>query len=163
MVQWYKTNGFHPVALTANDIPAQLKLTTGMIDAAPSPPYPALLLQIFRDAKYMLDVRFAPLYGAVIMTNEAWGKIEANDRPAVLAAAKNTEKRLLGEAPKLDADSITTMKTRGLNVTTLDAKNAASFRAEADAFVKTMRGGMVPADVFDAAVRERDAFRKTQK
>ena len=26
MVQWYKTNGFHPVALNANDIPAQLKL-----------------------------------------------------------------------------------------------------------------------------------------
>ena len=50
-----------PVALAAGDIPAQLKLTTGMIDAAPSPPYPALLLQMFRDAKYMLDVRVAPL------------------------------------------------------------------------------------------------------
>ena len=62
MVQWYKANGFRPVALAAGDIPAQLKLTTGMIDAAPSPPYPALLLQIFRDAKYMLDVRLAPLY-----------------------------------------------------------------------------------------------------
>jgi TRAP-type C4-dicarboxylate transport system substrate-binding protein len=163
MVQWYKANGFHPVALTAGDIPAQLKLTTGMIDAAPSPPYPALLLQIFRDAKFMLDVRFAPLYGAVILTNEAWNKIEPNDRPLVIAAAKNTEKRLLGEAPKLDADSIATMKTRGLTVTTLDPKMAASFRAEADAFVKSMRGQMVPADVYDAAVRERDAFRKTQK
>ena len=42
MVQWYKANGFHPVALAAGDIPAQLKLTTGMIDAAPRPPYPAL-------------------------------------------------------------------------------------------------------------------------
>jgi TRAP-type transport system periplasmic protein len=163
MVQWYKANGFHPVALTAGDIPAQLKLTTGMIDAAPSPPYPALLLQIFRDAKYMLDVRFAPLYGAVILTNEAWNKIEANDRPIVMAAAEAAEKRLLGEAPKLDADSIATMKTRGLTVTTLDPKAAASFRAEADAFVKSMRGTMVPADVYDAAVRERDAFRKTQK
>ncbi len=48
-----------------------------MIDAAPSPPYPALLLQIFRDAKYMLDVRVAPLYGALVITNEAWNKIEA--------------------------------------------------------------------------------------
>ncbi|HWB15626.1 MAG TPA: TRAP transporter substrate-binding protein DctP, partial [Vicinamibacterales bacterium] len=28
MVEWYKNNGFHPVALSANDIPAQLKLTT---------------------------------------------------------------------------------------------------------------------------------------
>jgi TRAP-type C4-dicarboxylate transport system substrate-binding protein len=163
MVQWYKASGFNPVALNANDIPAQLKLTTGMIDAAPSPPYPALLLQIFRDAKYMLDARFAPLYGAVVLTNEAWNKIEPNDRPIVVAAAKNAEKRLLGDAPKLDADSINTMKSRGLTVTTIDPKTAASFRAEADAFVKTMRGQMVPADVYDAAVRERDAFRKTQK
>ena len=163
MVQWYKANGFNPVALNANDIPAQLKLTTGMIDAAPSPPYPALLLQIFRDAKYMIDVRLAPLYGAVVLTNEAWNKIEPNDRPIVAAAAKKTEKRLLGDAPKLDADSINTMKSRGLTVTAVDPKNVASFRAEAEAFVKTMRGQMVPADVYDAAVRERDAFRKTQK
>jgi TRAP-type transport system periplasmic protein len=163
MVQWYKANGFRPVALTAGDIPAQLKLTTGMIDAAPTPPYPALLLQIFRDAKYMLDVRFAPLYGAVVLTNEAWNKVEPNDRPIVVAAAKNAEKRLLGDAPKLDADSINTMKSRGLTVTTIDPKTAAAFRAEADGFVKTMRGQMVPADVYDAAVRERDAFRKTSK
>jgi TRAP-type C4-dicarboxylate transport system substrate-binding protein len=163
MVQWYKGNGFNPVALNANDIPAQLKLTTGMIDAAPSPPYPALLLQIFRDAKYMLDVRLTPLYGAVVLTNEAWNKIEPNDRPIVVAAAKNTEKRLLGDAPKLDADSINTMKSRGLTVTAVDPKNVSSFRAEAEAFVKTMRGQMVPADIYDAAVRERDAFRKTQK
>jgi TRAP-type C4-dicarboxylate transport system substrate-binding protein len=163
MVQWYKANGFRPVALAAADIPAQLKLSTGMIDAAPSPPYPALLLQIFRDAKYMLDVRVAPLYGAIVMTNEAWNKIEPNDRPIVLAAAKSIEKRLLGEAPKLDADSVATMKTRGLTVTTLDPKAAATFRAEAEGFVKTMRGNMVPADVFDAAAKERDAFRKTQK
>ena len=66
------------------------------------------------------------------------------------------------EVPE-DADSIATMKTRGLTVTTIDPKTAASFRAEADAFVKTMRGQMVPADVYDAAIRERDAFRKTQK
>ena len=163
MVQWYKGNGFNPVALNANDIPAQLKLSTGMIDAAPSPPYPALLLQIFRDAKYMLDVRFAPLYGAVVMTNEAWNKIEPNDRPIVMAAAKNAEKRLLGDAPKLDADSIATMKSRGLTITSLDPKAAASFRSEADSFVKSMRGGMVPAEVYDAAIRERDAYRKTQK
>jgi TRAP-type C4-dicarboxylate transport system substrate-binding protein len=163
MVQWYKANGFRPVALTAGDIPAQLKLATGMIDAAPSPPYPALLLQIFRDAKYMLDARFAPLYGAVVLTNEAWNKIEPNDRTVVLAAAKTIEKRLLGEAPKLDADSIATMKSRGLTVTTIDPKTSASFRAEAEVFVKSMRGNMVPADIYDAAVRERDAFRKTQK
>jgi TRAP-type C4-dicarboxylate transport system substrate-binding protein len=163
MVQWYKQNGFRPVALAAADIPAQLKLTTGLIDAAPSPPYPALLLQIFRDAKYMLDVRVAPLYGALVMTNEAWNKIDAADRPLVIAAAKTAEKRFLGDAPKLDADSVATMKTRGLTVTTLDPKASAAFRAEVESFVKTMRGNIVPADAYDAALRERDAYRKTRK
>jgi len=132
-------------------------------DAAPSPPYPALLLQMFRDAKYMLDVRVAPLYGAIVMTNDAWNKIDAGDRPAVLAAAKTIEKRLLGEAPKLDADSIATMKSRGLTVTTLDPKAAAEFRAAAESFVKSMRGNIVPADAYDAALKERDAYRKTRK
>jgi TRAP-type C4-dicarboxylate transport system substrate-binding protein len=163
MTQWYKANGFHPVALSAGDIPAQLKLSTGLIDAAPSPPYPALLLQIFRDAKYMLDVRVAPLYGALVMTNDAWNKIEAGDRPNVVAAAKTIEKRLLGEAPKLDADSVATMKTRGLTVTMLDAKAAAEFRIEAERFVKTMRGNIVPADAYDAALKERDTYRKSRK
>src|SRR5262245_50322033 len=38
MVQWYKQNGFRPVPLDSKDIPAQLKLSTGMIDAVPMPP-----------------------------------------------------------------------------------------------------------------------------
>jgi hypothetical protein len=50
-----------------------------------------------------------------------------------------------------------------LTITSLDPKTAASFRSEADSFVKSMRGGMVPAEVYDAAIRERDAYRKTQK
>jgi TRAP-type C4-dicarboxylate transport system substrate-binding protein len=162
-VQWYKSNGFNPVALTTGDIPTQLKLSTGMIDAAPLPPYPAMLLQVFRDAKFMLDVNVAPLYGALLITNEAWNKLSAADKQVVAATAKNAEKRLLGEAPKLDADSIATMKTRGLTVNTPDARTLANFRTEAERLVKTMRGTLVPADVYDAAVAERDAFRKTNK
>jgi TRAP-type transport system periplasmic protein len=163
LVQWYKQNGFRPVALNSSDIPAQLKLSTGMIDAAPMPPYPALLLQVFRDAKYMLDVDVAPLFGALVLTNDAWNKIPAADKPVVAAAAKAAEARLLGDAAKLDETSIATMKTRGLTVTTPDPKAMATFRAEADRLVATIRGTLVPADIYDAALRERDAYRKTKK
>jgi TRAP-type C4-dicarboxylate transport system substrate-binding protein len=162
MVQWYKANGFHPVALSANDIPAQLKLTTGMIDTAPSPPYPALVLQIFRDAKYMLDVRVAPLLGALVVTNTAWAKISPADQKVVLDAAKAFETRILTDAPKQDADSVATMKTRGLVVTTVDARAATEFRSAAEKLTATMRGNMVPADVYDLAIEAREAFRKTK-
>src|SRR4026207_1219864 len=43
-VQWYVSNGFHPVALLPADIPAQLKLSTGLIATAPHPTYPPLSL-----------------------------------------------------------------------------------------------------------------------
>ena len=163
MVQWYKANGFHPVALNVNDIPAQLKLSTGMIDAAPSPPYLSLMLQTFRDAKYMLDIRVGPLVGALVMTNDAWNKIDANDRAAVLAAAKAFEKRINTDAPAQDATSVTTMTQRGLTVTKLDPAAAAAFHTEAEKLTTSMRGNMVPTDIYDAAVRERDAFRKMKK
>lgn len=160
MVQWYKGNGFQPVALSFNDMVGGLK--RGMIDASPSPPYGASLLQIFRDAPFMLDVKVAPLLGATVMTNDAWNKIDANDRPKVLAAAQALEQRFLGDAPKLDADAITTMAARGLKVTKLTPQALAEFRAAAEKLVSTMRGAMVPADIFDAALSARDAFRKAK-
>ena len=163
MVQWYKANGFHPVAINATDVPAQLKLSAGMVDTAPFPPYPALLLQIFRDAKYMLDIRVAPLAGALVMSNDAWNKIDANDRAAVLAAAKTLEKKVLTDAPTQDSTSVATMAQRGLTVTKVDPAAAAAFHAEANKLTGSMRGNMVPADIYDAAVRERDAFRKMKK
>jgi len=162
MVQWYKANGFNPVELSSNDIPAQLKLGTGLINATPMPPYPALVLQIFQDAKYMLDVRLAPLLGGIVMTNNAWNKISAEDRVKLMDAAKAFEKRMNTEAPGLDSSSVKTMATRGLTVTTLDAKALAEFRTAAEKLVSSSRGTMVPADIFDQAVQERDAFRKTK-
>ena len=163
MVQWYKQNGFRPVALNSGDIPAQMRLSTGMIDAAPMPPYLAMLMQVFRDAKYMLDVDVAPLFGALVVTNSAWSKISAADQAVVMASAKVAQTRLLSDAAKLDETSIATMKTRGLTVNTPDAKALASFRTEADRLVATIKGTLVPADVYDMAQRERDAYRKTKK
>jgi TRAP-type C4-dicarboxylate transport system substrate-binding protein len=162
-VQWYVSNGFHPVALLPADIPAQLKLSTGLIDTAPNPPYLALNLQIFRDAKYMLDLHIAPLVGAMIMSNTAWNKISADDKPKVTAAALALEKRVRSEAPAQDAESVKQMVARGLQVITLDPKAAAEFRNAATQLNQSMRGSMVPADIYDMAVKERDAVRKSGK
>ena len=156
-VQWYVANGFHPVALLPADIPTQLKLSTGLIDTAPYPPYLALSLQIFRDAKYMLDLHIAPLTGAMIISNAAWNRIGADDRPKVTAAA-----RVRAEAPAQDAESVKQMAARGLQVITLDPKAASEFRNAANQLVSTMRGKMVPADVFDMAVQARDGVRNSK-
>ena len=161
-VNWYVKNGFHPVELVPASIPAQLKLSTGLIDTASYVPWLASNFQVFRDAKYMLDLHVAPLSGALIMSNAAWNKISADDRVKVMAAAAALEEKVHVDVPKRDADSIKSMQTRGLTVVKLDPKALAEFRSQAEKLVGTMRGEMVPADAFDLALQARDAVRKSK-
>lgn len=162
MVQWYTRNGFNPQQLLIADIAPQLKLPTGMIDTAPNTPYLALTTAIYGDAKYMLDLHIAPLVGALIVSNNTWNKIAPEDQAKVTEAARAMEARIRTDAPKLDADSITAMTAKGLQVIKLDARAAAEFRAAATDLTKTMRGSMVPEGIYDLAVQERDAFRKSK-
>ena len=67
-------------------------------------------LQVFRDAKYMLDLHIAPLTGALmIISNTAWDRISAEDRAKMSAAAQALEKRVRAEAPAQDAESVKQM------------------------------------------------------
>jgi len=160
MYQWYARNGFHAVQLELADITPALKLPTGQIDTAPSTPYLALITQTYSTAKYMLDLHIAPLVGALVITNSAWTKLSPADQAAVTDAARALETDVRTKAPGQDADSIKQMTARGLQIITLDPKATAEFRTAADDLAKTMRGDMVPADIFDMAVAERDAVRK---
>jgi hypothetical protein len=84
----------------------------------------------------------------------------------MLEVAAATEKNIRSQAPALDANAIRDMKDSTktakvpFQVITLDAAAAAQFRAEADKMTASQRGTLVPADVFDAAVKERMAFRQ---
>jgi len=53
-------------------------------------------------------------------------------------------------------------KTGALKPVALDVKDSATFRATVDKLTNSQRGVLVPADVFDMAVRERDAYRKAK-
>jgi TRAP-type C4-dicarboxylate transport system substrate-binding protein len=159
MVNWYTSNGFNPVPLEATAI-AQ-GLATGIIQATPMPPYGAVALQISRTVKYMLDVDVDPLIGALVMTDTAWNKIAPEDRDKIVAAAREMEKTLHVQVPKQDADSVKAMEAKGVVVTKLDPAGLAAFHAEADKLVSTMRGNMVPADIYDLAVQARDDYRKS--
>jgi len=155
MVQWFKTNGFEPRAMAMTDI--MTGLTTGMIEAVPTTPLAAMLFQWYRQTPNMIDIGLAPVIGATVVTKKTWNAIPAADKPKLLAAAAAVQKRLQDDVPKQDAASIAAMKRSGLNVT--DATGP-EWRQALDALAKTMRGEMVPPDMFDRAVKARDEFRK---
>jgi TRAP-type C4-dicarboxylate transport system substrate-binding protein len=155
MVQWFKANGFQPRAMAMTDI--MTGLTTGMIEGLPTPPLAALLFQWYRQTPYMLDIGLAPVIGASVITRKAWNGIPEADRPKLLEAAGAVEKRLQTEVPKQDEAAVAEMIKRGLTVT---KASGPEWRAQIDSLAKTMRGEMVPPDIFDLATKERDAFRK---
>jgi TRAP-type C4-dicarboxylate transport system substrate-binding protein len=162
-VRWYSASGFHAVPLAPGEIPKQLKLPTGAINAAPMPPVYAVALQVFRDAPYMLDLPVAPLVGATVMTDTVWNKISPADREKMLEVARQMEKQIAEQAPGLDAKSIDEMKKTGaLKPIALDVKDTSAFRSTVDTLTNSMRGALVPNDVFDLAVKERDAYRKAK-
>src|SRR5438093_1406902 len=74
---------------------------------------------------------------------------------------KPVQKRLRSEVPGQDAGAITEMTKKGLKVIKVDLSSPKSeWRVEAEKFASSMRGGLVPADIFDAAIKERDSYRK---
>ena len=160
MVQWYTRNGFHAVPLSLGEFVTQLKLPTGQIDTAPDTPYLALMMTVYEGAKYMLNVHIAPLVGAIIIKSSVWNQLSPEDREKMTAAARSMESSIRSRAAAQDSESITAMKAKGLEVVTPDGTNMAEFRSAADDMAKSMRGSIVPEEVFTIAQQERDAVRK---
>jgi TRAP-type C4-dicarboxylate transport system substrate-binding protein len=155
MTQFYKSHGFQPRAMAMTDI--LTGLTTGMLDALPTPPLAAMAFQWYKQAPFMLDIGLTPLVGATVINKKTWDALSAADRTAIGEIAAGVEKQLQAEVPKQDALAVMLMTGQGLKVT---KATGPEWRQEADTLASTMRGQMVPQDVFDIAVKERDAFRQ---
>jgi TRAP-type C4-dicarboxylate transport system substrate-binding protein len=160
MVQIWRKNGFKPVALASTDI--LIGLQTGMIDGLPTTPLAALSLQWFRQTPYMLGTGIAPLVGGTVISSKAWQKISEADRAVMLDAAREAEVRLTQVIPKKDRAAVEEMKKRGLTVIEIEGG------AERDRWMETARTfaaemrGSLPDEMFEMALRHRDAFRQRQ-
>lgn len=151
LASWYQELGLQPVSLAATDVLTGLQ--TGLIEALPVTPLAALSLQWFRSAPYMLDQRFAPLLGALVVSKGTWNKVEAADREAILALARATEKRLFEEVPKREEEALLEMQKRGLVVAKEPAGDAAKWLALGQEFQTRFRTHTVPPEIFDRAAK----------
>jgi TRAP-type C4-dicarboxylate transport system substrate-binding protein len=155
MTQWYKAHGYQPRAMAMTDV--LTGLTTGMLDALPTPPLAALAFQWYKQTPYMLDIGLTPLVGATVVSKKVWDGISQTDRTKIAEIAARTEKQLRADVPKQDSFAVALMSSQGLKVTKASGPD---WQREAEVLAKTMRGQMVPPDIFDLATRERDAFRR---
>jgi len=154
-VEVFRAIGLRPVVLTSTDVIAALQ--TGMISCVTQPPAYALTARTFEKASHMMDYSMAWLMGATLVRRDAWERVPAEIRPALLAAAREVGERLNAESRRLHDDSIAAMRRQGLSVEPVDRD---AWRAAAERSWPAVRGRAVPVDFFDEVVRAREEFRR---
>lgn len=149
---------YTPVVLEPDQI--LLGLRNGMIDALPVPAFLANFNQVPTYAPYMLDLRWAPITGALIVTEKAWNKLD----PAAQAWLRETSERAGHEMRRAsrveDEQAVQAMKEKmGLKVMPMTPEAEKEWRTEVARIYPRIRGTLVPASMFDAAVETLKARR----
>jgi TRAP-type C4-dicarboxylate transport system substrate-binding protein len=158
-VDLMKAMGYQPVPLVTGDILPGLQ--TGMISAIALAPFYALASQVYGSASHMLELNWAPLIGAAVISKKVWDAI-----PVTTRAAMEKSARAAGEQMKMrgraEADqSVEAMKKRGLKVQGVSVEAEAAWRKVAEGIYPKIRGVMVPEDVFDDVQRLLGEYRSS--
>jgi TRAP-type C4-dicarboxylate transport system substrate-binding protein len=152
-----KSLGYTPVPLeTADILPA---IQTGMINAVPSTPYFALATQVYTTAGNMLDLNWAPVVGALIITKKAWDELTPEGQASVREAGSKAGVQLRAKARQEVDEAVEAMKKRGLAVNTPNPEQMNEWQALAAQLYPKVRGKMVPAETFDEVVGHLKTYR----
>jgi len=155
-----KSLGYTPVPLETSDIlPA---IQTGMINVVPSTPYFALASQIYNTAPNMLEINWAPIVGALVLSKKAWDEMSPSTQQAVRAASDKAGLAMRTQA-RLEVDeAVAAMKKRGLIVNKPNPAQLKEWAELAEKLYPRIRGSMVPADTFDEVFAHLKTYRASQ-
>jgi TRAP-type transport system periplasmic protein len=155
--QIMKSLGYTPVPLETSDILPSIQ--TGMINVVPSTPYFALASQIFSTAPNMLDINWAPIVGALVITKKTWDDMSPEVQQTMRTASDKAGVQLRTQARKEVDEAVDAMKKRGLVVNRPNAAQMQEWNELAEKLYPRIRGVMVPADTFDEVFLRLKAYR----
>jgi TRAP-type transport system periplasmic protein len=135
-------------------------IQSGLVTAFGAPPQVAVITQYYNHAKNMTDLKWNLLLGATVIRKAVWERIPADVRPALVEAAQDAGRRLREDIRASADKDIAEMGKRGLKVVPVPAAARAQWLKLAESTYPGIRGKVVPADVFDEAMKYRDEYRK---
>lgn len=155
-----KKMGFRPVPIDATEVSSSLQ--TGLVDIVPLPPFFALATQTYRPAPYMLDIRYTPIVGAIVMSEKAWDRISPEDQTAVKEIAERYGREMTLSGRAENEEAIKVMKEKwGLKIREADNKVNASWEKASEEAYSLIRDNTVPAEIFDEVVRLLEEYRSS--
>lgn len=110
----WKQLGFKPVTFTMMDM--LLQLQSGGVDVFVSNPIMAAANQWFGVAKNMTAFRWAPIYGAFVISRKTWNRIPKQFHEGMLEAAQRCAARMDVDILKANSEAVQIMKKYGLTI-----------------------------------------------
>ncbi len=155
-----KSLGYTPVPLETSDILPSVQ--TGMINVVPSTPYFALASQVYTMAPNMLEINWAPIVGALVVTKKAWDDMSPATQDVVRIAGEKAGVQIRSKARLEVEEAVDAMKKRGLIVNRPNPEQMREWNELADKLYPRIRGTLVPADTFDEVMRHLKTFRSSK-
>jgi TRAP-type C4-dicarboxylate transport system substrate-binding protein len=152
---------YNPVELEPDKI--LLSLRNGMIDAVPIPPFLANFSQVATKADNMLDMKWAPVAGAMVLTKKAWDSLVPETQKYLRETGQRAGEKIRKDSRREDDEAIEAMVAKqGLKVTKLTDAADKEWRDEMIRLNPKIRGNVVPAQMFDSAQAALKEYRANQ-
>lgn len=159
--QIMKSLGYTPVPLETGDALAAIQ--TGMIEVLPSTPYFALATQVYGTAAHMLELNWAPIVGAMVVTQKAWSAMSPAAQQALMKAGEKAGRAMRAQARKEVDESVAAMVKRGLTVHRPNEAQLKEWQQLVEQLYPRIRGTLVPAETFDQVFVHVRAYRAGQR
>jgi len=146
-----KTLSWKPVLLETADILPGLQ--TGLIDGVPVVPYFALKGQFFTVANHMLEIDWAPLVGALVVTKKTWDDLPEPLRAHCRGAATKAGDDITLRSRIENDEAVEAMKKRGLVAQPMTPDLKAKWRTYVEPIWPKLRGLEIPPEMYDEVMR----------
>jgi TRAP-type C4-dicarboxylate transport system substrate-binding protein len=151
ILELWKTMGINAIPLPGTDVLPGLQ--TGMVNAFFTTPVMAYASQWFAFTPYMIEMPWAPMMGAIIVSKRAWKKVLEQLRPKLKAIAEEKSLRLDLEMQRLESQAISEMQKRGLTITHPDTQQNKQWQSlTKTAYPKFKSKNSIPDEWFEAAL-----------
>jgi TRAP-type C4-dicarboxylate transport system substrate-binding protein len=109
----------------------------------------------------MLELNFAPLGGAALITKKVWDSIPSATQQALRTAAAEAGVEMVKSSRTESDQAVQAMQKRGLTVHHATPEIEAEWRTWAEGVYPKIRGSLVPAEEFDEVRRMLGEYRKS--
>ena len=154
----WKGAGFNAIPAPATELATGLQ--TGLLDAFITSPQVVLVTRYYEQAPHMTDLKWGLILAGTVLTRDAWNRVPADLRPALLKAAQESGAKFRADMRAAEARDLQALQQAGLKVVAVDARNQALWRQLVDSLHNKIRGEFVPAPAYDEAMKFRDDYRR---